>query len=121
MGTGMHLVPPPQTDMDLERLNYMASEVDVYETYLKMIPTNMQSTGESSQVQRQFFSHAVGQMQNLVVRKIENLPSVKRVREMPNNWLKSATKAITTERVAASADVSLENLSDENEIGRAHV
>ncbi|MBX9766708.1 MAG: hypothetical protein K2X47_05505 [Bdellovibrionales bacterium] len=113
-GNGNHVLPPPQTHLDIQSFNYLAGQVDSYETYLKMIPTQMNSTGEGNQVQREFLSHALGQMQNLVRNEIESLPVVRKVREMPNAWLKSAGKAIASERIAASEAIVLEPLANQD-------
>jgi hypothetical protein len=120
LGSGAHLVPPPQTEMDVQDFTYLASEVDTYESYLKMIPTQMQSAQESNQVQVQFLSHAVSQFQNLVQRKLESLPAVQRLRDLPNTWLKSAQSTDPEPSVSSLSSTKPEVLdSADPEIDRA--
>lgn len=97
LSSGTPLVPPPQTEMDLEAFEYTASDVRAYDLYLQMIPTHMQSSQEGQQIQRQFFSHAMGQFQNLIRRELENLPAVQKVRNFPKSWVNSSSSEEPTE------------------------
>ena len=91
LGSGAPLVPPPQTEIDLRAFEYAASDVPAYDRYLQMIPTHMQSSQEGQQIQRQFFSHAMVQFQDMIRRELESLPAMKKVRNLPKALMKTSS------------------------------